>query len=263
MPTATNARDSATIYFEDDGGAGPPVVIMGGFLDTIPIVRTTSIPQALVRHGGFRLVFVDHRGHGRSDAPHDPAAYEMSLRVADVVAVLDHLGIDRAHIVGTSWGGRLAFGVGEHAPERVRSLVTVGQQPYEIDPDGPLARLVGEALRDGDSIEPLVRAFESVTGRYPDDLRSVYLASDPVAMRAAFSAAQHEGAVARDLSAWRVPCLICVAEDDADFADQARRAAEQIPDARFVVIPGTDHLGADTAAVDPVLPAILELFERT
>jgi hypothetical protein len=54
-----------------------------------------------------------------------------------------------------------------------------------------------------------------------------------------------------------VRCLICVAEDDADSFEQAERAATEIPDAEFVSIPGTDHLGVDTARVDPVLPAVL------
>jgi 3-oxoadipate enol-lactonase len=51
-------------------------------------------------------------------------AYATSLRVADAVAVLDELGIERAHFIGTSYGGRLGFGIGEHAPEPVLSLVS-------------------------------------------------------------------------------------------------------------------------------------------
>lgn len=70
----------------------------------------------------------------------------MPLRAADVVAVLDVLGLERAHFIGTSWGGCLCFGIGEHAPERVFSLTAGGQQPYAIDPDGPLTRAVGEGI---------------------------------------------------------------------------------------------------------------------
>jgi len=66
-----------------------------------------------------------------------------------------------------------------------------------------------------------------------------------------------EGAVSDDLGAWNVRCMICVAEDDVDFFDQARRAADEIPNAVFVSIGGTDHLGVDTAGVDPFLPAVL------
>lgn len=257
---ATNARDAGRVYFEDDGGEGTPVAILGGFLDPIELVRGAPIARALQElTDEFRLIYVDHRGHGRSDKPHEAEAYAMPLRVADVVAVLDELGIERAHFLGISWGGRLCFGLGEHAAERVRSLVTVGQQPYAIDPDGPLARVVGEALAASRElgIEALVEAFEAIAGRYPDDVRSAYLACDAAAMRAAWNAAMTEGAVGEDLEAWEVRCLICVAEDDGDFFDQAKRAANEIPNAEFVSIEGTDRLGVDTARVDPVLPAVL------
>jgi pimeloyl-ACP methyl ester carboxylesterase len=260
MPYAANARDASRVYFEDDGGGGTPVVLLGGFLDPVELVRNTPIARALHELSGeFRLVFVDHRGHGWSDKPNDAKTYAMPLRVGDVVAVLDELAIERASFIGISWGGRLCFGIGERAPERVRALVAIGQHPYAIDPGGPLTRVVGEALAASreEGIEALIRAFEAIVGRYPDDVRAAYLACDAAAMRAAWEAAMGEGAVAEDLGTWDVRCLICVAEDDADFFDPARRAAAEIPNAEFLSIPGIDHLGVDTASVDPVLPAIL------
>jgi len=262
MPSTTNARDASRVYFEDDGGADTPVVILGGFLDPIRLVRRAPIAQALARiPDEFRLVFVDHRGHGRSDQPRDAPAYAMPLPVADVLAVLDDLGIERAHALGMSWGGRLCFGLGQHAPERVRSLIAIGQHPYAIDPDGPLARVVGEALTASKQrgIEVLVEAFESIEGaiRTMSD-RSTSRAT--LRRRAAWEAAIAEGAVGGDLRRWSVRCLICVAEDDADFFDQAAGAASEIPNAEFVSIPSTDHLGVDTAGVDPLLPRVLRVL---
>ena len=260
MPYATNHLDGTRVYFEDDGGPGSPVVLLGGFLDPIAVVRNAPIARALHDLADeFRLVFIDHRGHGRSDKPHEPEAYAMRLRVADVVSVLDELDLACAHHIGISWGGRLLFGVGEHAPERACSLVVIGQHPYQIDATGPLARVVGEALAASakEGIGSLVRAFEAIAGRYPDPVRDAYLASDAAAMRAAWAAAMAEGAVSDDLAAWRKRVLICVAADDVDFFDQARRAAREIPNASFVEIEGTDHLGVDTTRVDPVLPAVL------
>ena len=265
MPFATNARDESRVYFEDDGGIGTPIVILGGFLDPIELVRGVPIALALQKlTAEFRLIYVDHRGHGRSARPHEANAYAMSLRVADVVATLDELGIERAHFVGISWGGRLCFGIGEHAPERVRSLVIIGQQPYAIDPDGPLTRVVGEALSASEErgIEALVEAFEAIAGRYPEAVRATYLACDAASMRAAFSAALSEGAVSENLGRWDVRCLICVAADDEDFIEQARRAADEIPGAEFISIEGKDHLGMDTAGVDPVLPAVLRTLRE-
>ena len=266
MPFARNTLDASRVYFEDDGGAGTPVVMLGGFLDPLQLVRAAPIARKLHElPEEFRLIYVDHRGHGRSDKPHDAKSYAMPLRVADAVAVLDELGIGRAHFVGISWGGRLCFGIGEHASERVRSLVIFGQQPYKLDPEGPLTQVVGEALAASRErgIEALVQAFESIVGRYPEPVRTKYLACDAAAMRAGWSAAMAEGAISGELGAWEVRCLICVAADDVDFFDQARRAAEEIPNAEFVTIEATDHLGMDTAGVDPVLPAVLRTLRNT
>ncbi len=265
MPYATNATDLSRVYYEDDGGHGAPVVMLGGFLDPIDLVRDAPIAKALQGLSQeFRLIYVDHRGHGRSDAPHDASAYAMPIRVSDVVAVLDVLGLEQAHHVGISWGGRLVFGIGQHVPDRARSLVIIGQQPYAIDPDGPLARVVGQALAatQDQGIAALVDAFEAIAGRYPDRVRAAYLAADAAAMRAAWSSAIAEGPVSENLGAWNVPCLICVAVDDRDFFDQARRAAEEIPGAEFVSVEGQDHLGMDTARIDPVLPAVLQTLRR-
>lgn len=265
MPYATNALDRARIYFEDDGGEGDPVVFHGAFLDPVELVRGSPLARALRNFPEeFRLIFVDHRGHGRSDKPHDSKAYAMPLRVADAVAVLDALGIESAHFVGISWGGRLGYGIGEHASERVRSLVLIGQQPYAIDPEGPLARMVGEAMAasEEEGIEALVLAFESIVGRYPDRTRAIYLGSDAAAMHAAWSAVAAEGDISQDLRSWTVPCLIYVAADDKDFFDQARRAADEIPHAEFASAAGLDHLGMDTAEVDPVLPDVLRTLRR-
>jgi pimeloyl-ACP methyl ester carboxylesterase len=266
MPFATNARDQSEVYFEDDGGGGVPLVILGGFLDPVELVRRAPIAVALRDLADeFRLIFIDHRGHGRSAKPHDVQAYAMPLRVADVLAVLDALDIERAHFVGISWGGRLCFGIGELASERVLSLVIMGQQPYAMNPDGPLARVVMTALADADegAMEALVASFEAIAGRYPEAVRAIYLACDPAALRAASTAAISEGAVSEDLRAWDVPCLICVAAQDVDFFEQARRAADEIPQAEFVSIQDEDHLGLDTASIDPVLRVALPMLRSS
>src|SRR5215211_6331670 len=145
MPRSRNRLDGRQVYFEDEGGDGVPVVFHGGFLDSVADVRESNIAQA-VPAGEFRRIYVDHRGLGASDKLHDPAAYAMEVRVGDAVGVLDGLSIERAHFVGMSWGGRLGFGIGEHAQERMLSLVIGGQQPYEW-PDSPLTRAVSTGLR--------------------------------------------------------------------------------------------------------------------
>jgi pimeloyl-ACP methyl ester carboxylesterase len=258
VPYALNALDGRRVYFEDDGGDGAAVVLHGGLLDSVASVRSSSIAQALP-DDEFRLIYVDHRGVGQSDKPHDADAYAMPLRVADAVAVLDELGIERAHFIGASYGGRLGFGIGEHAPARVLSLVIGGQQPYAIDPVGPLARIVTDALARSrtNGIEVFVDALEAFSAvRFPDATRAQWLDNDPIAIDAAWRAALGEGPISEDLRAWRVRCLIFAAVGDADFYDQARRAAGEIPGAEFISIEERDHVAAHLQP-DPVLPAVL------
>ena len=258
MPYAQNGVDARRVYYEDDGGGGAAVVLHGGLVDSVESVQDSPIAAALT--GEFRLIYVDHRGVGRSDKPHDPEAYGMRLRVADAVAVLDELGLQRAHFVGASWGGRLGFGIGEHAPERALSLVLGGQQPYAIDPMGPLARMVSQSLAESRArggLEPFVEALEASSGvPIPESHRRQWLDNDPVAIDTAWSAALAEGAISDDLRSWRVRCLIHAAVGDADFYEQARRAAHEIPGAEFVSIDELDHVGAHVRP-DAVLPAIL------
>ncbi len=119
MSYASNALDGSRVYFEDDGGGGVATVLYGGILDSVDAVGDAPLAQALKgQPGEFRLIYVDHRGVGRSHKPTAVEAYAMPLRVADAVAVLDELGVERAHFIGASYGGRLGFGIGEHAPER-------------------------------------------------------------------------------------------------------------------------------------------------
>lgn len=222
-------------------------------------VRESDIARALPL-GEFRLIYADHRGLGRSDQPHDPVAYAMPLRVGDAVAVLDELDIERAHFIGKSWGGRLEFGIGEHAPERVLSLVIGGQQPSAW-PDSPLVQVVTQALgasRVEASVEPLVRAFEDFWGvRFPDPQRGRWLDNEPAALGAAWSTALAEGAVCEDLGRWRVRRLIFIGAADADFLDGARRAASEIPDAELLVVGEADHYAAHVSQDEVVLDAVL------
>lgn len=257
MSYARNALDGRRVYFEVDAGGGAPVALYGGFLDAVEDVRESDIARALPADE-FRLVYVDHRGLGRSDKPHDAEAYAMPIRVADAVAVLDELGLERAHFVGTSWGGRLCFGIGEHAPERVRSLVIGGQQPFRW-PDSPLTRVVtkGLAATRTEGAEAFIQALEAFWDvRFPETRRRRWLDNDPSALEAAWAAALAEGPISDDLRAWRVPCLIFIGAGDADFLEQARRAADEIPNAEFVSLEGRDHYGAHVDQ-DAVVTAVI------
>lgn len=262
MPHSTNPADGVRTYFEDAGGAGPPVLFYTGFADPLEVAKESRLARAL--NGEFRLIFADHRGQGGSDKPTEPGAYALPTRVGDAVAVLDALGIERAHFLGSSWGARLGFALGEHAPERVLSLVLCGNQPYAWNLESPTAHAVAAAVAASrqEGMKGFVEAFESALDyRFPEPERTWTLEkNEPAALEAAWRSAQvEEGPISQDLTRWRVPCLICVGEAD-EMLDQAKRAAEEIPGARFVPLAGHSHISAFYEADDLLLPHILELL---
>jgi len=103
-------------------GTGEPVVLVHGFTNTADIWSASGIVQDLARD--HRVITFDLRGHGKSDKPHDPAKYgrEMGL---DVIRLLDHLGIERAHVVGYSLGGHVTSQLLTLHPERFLTATLV------------------------------------------------------------------------------------------------------------------------------------------
>jgi pimeloyl-ACP methyl ester carboxylesterase len=255
MPYATNPLDGARSYFEDWGGGGAPVLVYAGLGDPIESAQETGLARDLREH--YRLIFVDHRGHGHSDTPHTVAAYALSTRVADAVAVLDQLGIVRAHVLGLSWGARLGFALGEYAPERVLSLVLVGNQPYAWDERWAFVPALTRAFEQGHAggMREAVRAIEtSIDEEMAEPGRTRMLAADPVALHAAWQSALREGPISADLRRWELPVLVCVA-DGEDMQSNAQRAAAEIPGGELLVLDGHTHLSAPDD-VEQLVPAV-------
>jgi pimeloyl-ACP methyl ester carboxylesterase len=103
-------------------GEGRPVVLLHGFPDSGRLWRH-QVP-ALVA-GGFRVVVPDQRGFGGSDKPPDVESYALPYLAGDVLGIMDHLGIERAHVVGHDWGAAVAWGLGSLTPQRVDHLVAL------------------------------------------------------------------------------------------------------------------------------------------
>lgn len=255
MPYATNPKDGVRSYFEDAGGDAPPILVYPGFCDAIPWARSLPVVQELAKE--FRMIHADHRGQGRSDKPHEVEAYSLQTRVADVVGILDALGLDKAHYFGSSWGARLGFAVGEHAPERLRSLVLYGNQPYEW-PRGPLLEGVATAVAAGKEggMEAFVETWEAAIGeRFPEPGRSWILDNDPLALAAEFQSSRDEGVISNDLTRWRTPCFLYVGAQD-EMRAGAERAAKEIPGAQLKVLEGYGHFAAEKVLSD-LMPPIL------
>ena len=253
MPYATNPIDSRSIYFEDDGGGGPPIVILAGFTSSTDTARNWPVAQAM--RSDYRLIYIDQRGHGRSDKPHDVTAYKMSTRVADVVAVLDALGLEKAHIVAGSYGARLAFGVAVYARDRMASLTAYGMAPGEIGMDGPVVGAVQRAMASPDDMEGFVRemaAFMPVAGPVRDRLMS----NDQAALAASWHANRADHDFTSQLADLTVPCLLLVGTEDEDFHEAVKRDAPLLPNATLIEMPGKAHF---TGFVDDsIVPHIRE-----
>jgi len=103
-------------------GTGRPVVLIHGWPDTKRL-WAKQVP-ALVG-AGFQVITYDQRGYGASDKPAEVEAYSLPFLALDATAILDHLGIERAHFVGHDWGAAVVWGIASLAPERVDHLVAL------------------------------------------------------------------------------------------------------------------------------------------
>jgi 3-oxoadipate enol-lactonase len=108
-----------TLHHELSGPEDAPVVLMGSSLGTSLQMWDGQLPLA----DRLRLVRFDHRGHGASPSP--PGPYEIADLAGDVLALMDELGIERAHYCGLSLGGMIGMWLAANAPERIERLVLI------------------------------------------------------------------------------------------------------------------------------------------
>src|ERR1700682_3569417 len=117
-------RDGVEIYYEVHG-SGPGLLLTHGYSSTSAMWQGQI--EALSKH--HKLVLWDMRGHGPSDYPTDPAAYSEALTVADMAALLDEVGAERAIVGGLSLGGYMSLAFYRAHPERVRALLIIDTGP--------------------------------------------------------------------------------------------------------------------------------------
>lgn len=236
MPTAHNR--AIAIHYEVEG-RGPPLLLHHGLTGSGQRWRDTGYVATLRQR--FTLLLPDVRGHGRSSKPHDPAAYDRFARAADMLAVLDAEGIDRAAFLGHSLGGLVGFTLGRHHPERLQTLVLTGFNPYPWPPAeaAEVASWV-TGLRGG--MEAFVAGYESRHGPLPAEARQRWLDNDSEALVACMEAwvAEGDGRVGAELPAIAVPTLLLVGAAEP-FVAEIGRAAAAMPEAAAVVLPGLDH----------------------
>jgi pimeloyl-ACP methyl ester carboxylesterase len=106
----------------DDIGTGSPVMLLHGWPDSADLWRH-QVPALVADH--YRVLAPDLRGFGESSRPADIQAYDMAHLVGDVIGVLDHLSIPRAHLVGHDWGAVISWMTAALVPDRVASLTAL------------------------------------------------------------------------------------------------------------------------------------------
>jgi pimeloyl-ACP methyl ester carboxylesterase len=221
-----------------DTGSGPAVLLLHGHAAHQALNwQWPGVVGALVG-AGRRVVTVDQRGHGSSDKPYEPSAYEDEAMRRDAQALLDHLGIESVDVVGYSMGSLVAAQL-TLADPRVRSLLLGG------------AGMPGETGRDtrmsSEDEEVVYAADDPASITNPDALRLRHLIDLMGADRRALLALQRARPpeVPR-IDTIAVPTLILTGEDD-DVVGSPQVLASLIPGAEVIRIPG-DHL---TALTDP------------
>jgi pimeloyl-ACP methyl ester carboxylesterase len=216
-------------------GEGDPVLLIHGFASN---ARTNWIDTRWVSFlagNGFRVIALDNRGHGSSSKLYDPEAYAGPAMAQDALALLDHLGADKADVIGYSMGARIAAFLALAHPERVRSAVFAGLGANMIHGVGDPAP-IAEALLAPDPAyiaAPEARAFRLFADQTKSDRRAL----------AACIMASRDRIPGEELSRLRVPVLVAVGTEDA-IAGAAKPLADVIPGAEALDIPGRDHMKA-------------------
>lgn len=238
--------DGVRIHYTDDG-AGPPVVLVHGLTSSAERNwRRPGVVDALVA-AGRRVIAIDCRGHGESDKPHDPAAYAGTRFGDDVIALMDHLGIETADLAGYSMGGMIATSLLARRPELFRRVIIAGVGDWVLRAGDGVLRGVEAPVRGG--------RLRRAAGAWLMRGIARRMGNDPDALAAIAQAPRQPLDVAK-LARVTSPVLLLVGRSDRGAGTPTRLAAA-IPGARIEKVPGS-HI---TAVIDPAFRrAIVEFL---
>ncbi|MEN3285926.1 MAG: hypothetical protein V7634_226 [Bradyrhizobium sp.] len=218
-----------------DEGEGNPIVLVHGFASSKNVNWVYPTWVSELRKDGRRVIALDNRGHGDSAKLYDPAQYAIAEMAGDVVALMDHLDVACADIMGYSMGGRIAAHLALTAPQRMRSAIFGGIGMAMIEGGGPgeNVALALEAPSLDDVTDPVGRTFRA----FADQTRSDRLAL-AACMRGSRGLMSKE-----DAGRIGVPVLIAVGSTD-EVAGSAAALGALIPGAEVLDIPNRDHMRA-------------------
>jgi pimeloyl-ACP methyl ester carboxylesterase len=225
-------RGAVEIAFLDEGG-GEPIVLIHGFASNKEVNWVQPGWIATLKSAGRRAIALDNRGHGRSSKLYDPADYHTRHMAEDVCALLDHLKLERADILGYSMGARIAAFLALEHPERVRAAIFGGLGMNLIEGTGAPDRIAAalEAPDPATVTEPQARMFRIFAEQTKSDRRAL----------AACIRGSRQTLTREQAAAIRVPVLVVVGTTDT-IAGSAAALAALIPGARAVAVPNRDHM---------------------
>jgi len=248
-------------------GEGATVVLLHGFGGSARNWR----PQLRALRGTQRVAAFDVRGHARSEAPPDAAAYRPACFVADVAHVLDHLGVERAVVGGLSMGAGIAASFAATHPARVRGLVLGALPPGA----GEGMRQRGWALAFADAIER--DGLEAAGGRYAwgDEsgldanaaklVRAGFLEHPPHAiahtLRELLAVQPGWAALAESLRPLDLATLVIAGGRDSVSLGPCEKLAAALPRAELLVVPEAGHV-VNLEARDAVNAALGDFLQR-
>ena len=249
------------VHAEVEGPAGAPVVLLAGSLGSTLAMWDPQVPALAQR---FRVVRYDTRGHGRSPVP--PGPYVLDDLVDDAVALLDRLGVVRAHVVGLSLGGMTAMRLAAREPQRVDRLALLCTSAL-LGPASAwaeracLVRARGTAAVAETVVErwftPVLRAQNPALVQRMQRM----VADTPAEGYASCCSAIETMDLREDLSRIAAPTLaVAGADDPATPPEHLAAVADAVPGGRLLVLPQAAHLAnvEQTAAVDAALLAHLD-----
>jgi pimeloyl-ACP methyl ester carboxylesterase len=218
-----------------DEGNGDPIVLVHGFASNKEVNWVQPGWVTTLTRAGRRVIALDNRGHGASTKLYDPALYHTSVMADDIRALLDHLGIACADVMGYSMGARNTAFLAFAASDRVRSAILGGLGIRLVEGVG-LPDSIADALE-----APSLDAVADPPGRlfrmFADQTRS-----DRLALAACIRGSR-QSLSRSDAARIAAPLLIAVGTKD-DIAGSAHALAALVPGARAVDIPDRDHMRA-------------------
>src|SRR3954451_23479706 len=234
-----------------DEGEGDPIVLVHGFASSKNVNWVYPTWVSDLRKDGRRVIALDNRGHGDSEKLYDSADYEIVIMAGDVIALLDHLQIERADIMGYSLGSRMTAILAREQPQRLRSAILGGIGIGLIEGGGPgeNVAIALEAPSLEEVTDPVGRAFRA----FADQTRS-----DREALAACLRGSR-ELMTRQQVAAIDLPTLIAVGTTD-EIAGSADELGNIIRRSQVLHIPNRDHM---RAVGDKVYKAgVLEFLSR-